>query len=385
MKNKTRVLQLVWRLSTGGAERMVVNIQNHFDETSDVEMRTCVFTPKQNELFEEDVKHRSSVQYIPPFPGNMLPGIIGKVLKKLFYSEYRKKWLLEQVEQFKPDIIHIHLANLAAEMYKTYSSLPKSIKIIYHMHSMPETIMADRRKIIREAISKKEYYPICVTQLQRKSAVNYYGINEDATIIYNGIDETKFLNCKLSFNEICKMKKEFEIALDSFVIGTVGRGAPVKNYPLLAKAANIIAKEKKTTFFVVGEIDEMLKNTIINDAGKATVVFAGQQKDTERLYRIMDVFVLASFYESSSIVTVEAQLSSIPCVISAAISDEVIISDAVVKVSPDDNPQNWANAIQKQKGHSVILNELKRFSFDNSAEMLTMLYKEMGETDFDKM
>ena len=373
MNKKIKVLQIVWRFNTGGAERIVVNFHNYFSNNKDIQIRTLSFTPSKGEIWEKELCG-GDVKYIPQLWYERIPRCMRILPKLIFHKRDRKKWFLSQIIEYKPDIIHIHLANMASELYETCKSLPKTIRIYYHMHSMPEAVPSKYRSNIIKAFSNNTYIPLCVTEQQLQSAKRIYGIS-DSEIIYNGIDESNFTDINLTDEDIKELKDSFKISYDEFVIGTIGRGAPIKNFPLLAKIAAIIAQKRKTVLLMIGEISEELRNCILANSGNAKVIFTGQRSDTNKLYRLFDVFVSTSFYESSSIVTVEAQLSGIPCVISYAISDEVIISNGVTKISPEEKPELWANAIEQIAGSKMELQGEEKFKFENSINNLLRIYK----------
>lgn len=374
---KIKVLQVVWRFNTGGAERMVISFHNHFSKSEEVDIRTLCFTPSKHELWENELASDGSVVYIPEFWADKMSGVIKKIGNRVLKSNYRTNWFLKQVELFQPDIIHIHLANMASELYSACSLLHKNIKVYYHLHSMPEAVPNKFFPNIIKGFKTGVYHPICVTDLQRKSAHKVYGISLDSPIVYNGIDERKFIDLNMSENERKILLASLGIKQHEFVIGCVGRGAPVKNYELLAKVAASHSKIQPSCLLVIGEIPEDLRNTMRSNIGDAHIVFAGQRKDTNKMYRLMNVFVLTSFYESSSIVTVESQLSGTPCVVSSSISDEVIISDSVMKVSPYGSPEEWCKKIQELQGKTVILKDEERFDFYHSVDTLLNIYKDV--------
>lgn len=375
---KIKVMQVVWRFNTGGAERMVVSFHNHFSKSEEVDIRTLCFTPSKHELWEDELSSDGRVVYIPEFWADKMPGIIKKIGNRLFRKRFRSNWFLTQVYEFQPDIVHIHLSNLASELYEVCKSLPSNIKIIYHMHSMPEAVEERFIPNIKKAFASGLYNPICVTELQKSSAEKIYGISDNAIVVRNGIDQTKFTGFLCDSESLEKQRKELAIPVDHFVVGCVGRGAPIKNYPLLAKIAGRLSHERSTTLLIIGEISSKLKETILKESESANVVFAGQRKDTELLYRIMDVFVLTSFYESSSIVTVEAQLSGVPCVISDSISDEVVISDCVSKVSVNTSVDEWVHEIKDSEKKITTINDLNRFDFNNSVQVLLDAYNNLS-------
>lgn len=355
---------------------MVVNFHNHLSKSEDVDIRTLCFTPSKHELWETELALNGGVVYIPEFWADKMPGLIKKIGNRVFKARYRKNWFLKQVGTFQPDIIHIHLANIASELYSVCSSLPKNIKIYYHLHSMPEAVPDKFIANIIKGFKNGVYHPICVTDLQRKSAHRIYGIPLNAPVVYNGIDEKEFIDLRMSEDEKNKLLASLGIKQHEFVIGCVGRGAPIKNYELLTKVAASHSKIQPTCLLIIGEISEDLRNIMLSNIGDAHLVFAGQRKDTNKMYRLMNVFVLTSFYESSSIVTVESQLSGTPCVISSSISDEIIISDSVTKVSPYGSPEEWCKKIQEQKGKFLILKDEERFDINHSIDTLLTIYKE---------
>ena len=55
------------------------------------------------------------------------------------------------------------------------------------------------------------------------------------------------------------------------------------------------------------------------------VIFVGHTNEVTKYLHIMDVFVLPSFTEGLSLVTVEAQVSGLPCVVSTGLPDEIYL------------------------------------------------------------
>ena len=369
----------VWKLNTGGAERIVVNYHNFFKNNCEIiDVKTLCFSCSCGGVLEKEIDTSdSSVVYIPEFWGKRFPKLISKISTRLFYKEYRKKWFVKMVEDYSPNILHIHLANLAAELVDVCKKLPKNIKIIYHLHSMPETIGEKQRRKLKYAIQNKIYNPICVTNLQLESAIKYYNVPVNTPVVYNGINENLYSQIVIDDCEKSNLKKKFGISQNALVIGSVGRGAAIKNYPLIAKAAEILGQRQNVILCIAGEIPNDLKTEIRSIVKTANVVFVGQVADMGKLYKVMDVFVLASFYESSSIVTVEAQLSGIPCVISDRISKEVIISDGVIQLSPETSPDIWAKQILNSVGKEIHLCDRDRFDFNHSARRLLNIYESL--------
>ena len=78
----------------------------------------------------------------------------------------------------------------------------------------------------------------------------------------------------------------------------------------------------------------------------------------------MDCFVFPSFYEGLPVTLIETQAASLPSVISDTITDEVILTDIVTKVSLNSSLQDWIVKIIKyfdyDRSHSYI-NDLNAY------------------------
>ena len=104
-------------------------------------------------------------------------------------------------------------------------------------------------------------------------------------------------------------------------------------------------------------------------------MFTGKRDDVERMYKSMDVFMLTSLFESSSIVTVEAQLSGIRCILSEAIPKSVIISDSVNRLSLNDSIDYWIAALEEGVVCEKKENEAEMFTISKMTEDTCHLYK----------
>ena len=146
------------------------------------------------------------------------------------------------------------------------------------------------------------------------------------------------------------------IAENAVVVGHVARMCDVKNQTFLLEVMAQIVKDApdaRLLFVGDGELRDQLEEKAFQLGIAGRVIFTGSRKDVPDLLRAMDVYVLTSFSEGLSVSAVEAQACGLPCVLSAAVSEETDISGTVRFVSLEESTQVWADTILSQASKTV--------------------------------
>lgn len=127
------------------------------------------------------------------------------------------------------------------------------------------------------------------------------------------------------------------------VIGTVGRLTEHKNLPGLLAAFAIVRREcPRAVLLIVG--DGHLREALAVEARRLqveeAVIFAGARRDLENVYPSLDVFALASTFESLGNVAIEAAAFGKPVVATrvAGLPEAVLDGETGVLVPPRDVP-----------------------------------------------
>ncbi len=170
----------------------------------------------------------------------------------------------------------------------------------------------------------------------------------DITIIHNGIDLKRF-----QFHEAIrdKMRDELNIEKNQIVVGHVGRFSYAKNHEYIMRIAKCM-REKKINFkiLLIGEGEEKCRiKKMAADMGiEKNIIFYGITDTVETLYCAMDIFILPSRFEGYPIVSVEAQASGLPVILSRSITEEVKLTESVdyMGIAPQDI-ENWIGVIIK--------------------------------------
>lgn len=177
-------------------------------------------------------------------------------------------------------------------------------------------------------------------------------------LVKNGIDTNLF-----EFNEESRVKirKQLNVS-DEFLIGHVGRFAKQKNHKYLIKVFNEVLKVKPNAkLLLIGK--GPLKETVIRQAKSLgiyeNIIIKEGITNMEEYYMAMDMLVFPSFYEGLPNVVVEAQATGLPCLISDEITNEVILTDIVKKISIKASPERWARTVLESS--SMIINDRSKY------------------------
>lgn len=134
-------------------------------------------------------------------------------------------------------------------------------------------------------------------------------------VILNATDLDKF---RRDESLRAKIRENWRVDPDAFVIGTVGRLAPEKNYALLLRAAAPLLAEG-SVLVMTGDgterspLEALAKELRITDRTR----FLGEVHNVEEVMSGLDVFTLSSHYEGLPMVLVEAMGASLPVVATA--------------------------------------------------------------------
>lgn len=137
--------------------------------------------------------------------------------------------------------------------------------------------------------------------------------------IKNGVDIDRIETFKTNFNPN-KLKEQMKIPNDAVVVSIIGTVCMRKGQKIFVEAANKIIKEtNKNIFFnIVGARESLYLNEIRqfisdNDINERVNIIS-ECSDVYKYYSISDIFVCASFEESSPLVILEAMAFEIPIV-----------------------------------------------------------------------
>lgn len=169
---------------------------------------------------------------------------------------------------------------------------------------------------------------ICVSKLVYNLQTDKLGEKEKEKfhLVYNGIDPERF-------GKYAKDGKGK--ARSSYVIGYAGRVAPDKGLGMLLAAVKGAHDIQKNILLKLVGADEgnyyrQISNYIRQNHMEEYVIYAGLERDMEKFYRGLDLFILpSSAREAFGLVLCEAMYCEVPVVTSSSGAQAEIVTDGV--------------------------------------------------------
>lgn len=163
-------------------------------------------------------------------------------------------------------------------------------------------------------------------------------------VIYNGIQP---LQANVEQTE--RLRSELGIPSGSHVLGTVARLDPVKNQKMMLQAfAKVLEQKSNCILLIVGDGPSRSElETLTETLGIQTQVrFTGFKTNVADYLALVDIYLLSSRTEGTSMTLLEAMHVSKPCVAtSVGGNPEIVVHGLTGLLSPDDDACEFSNSI----------------------------------------
>lgn len=344
MAEPIQVAQVLNRMDSGGVEAVVMNYYRHMDRSQiqfDFYLAEDSVFPQREEL----ERLGAGIYLIPAYSRPI-------AYHKALYRAFKEK---------KYRIVHAHLSTMS--VFPLFAAWRAGVPVrICHNHTTAhwgEGIKTFLKYILRpfNKIFATDYFA-CGETAGRWMYGNRCFDSGRVTVMPNAIDTEKFA---FDPEARIRLRDELGIPQDAFVVGHVGRFTYAKNHNFLLDIFSGLLKEKSNARLLLigegelmGEIQEKVQGLGIKDS----VIFTGVRKDVNKLYSVMDVFCLPSFYEGMPVVAWEAQANGLPCVFSDVVSRESEKSQNCCFVEKEQDKEKWIELLfnSKQRVENIVPN-----------------------------
>lgn len=169
---------------------------------------------------------------------------------------------------------------------------------------------------------------VAISRATREALVEYEFLPAaKIEVIYNGIE-----TLASDPEQARELRAHLGIAGDDLVLGTVSRLDPVKNQRMMLKAFSLFAgKEPGCWLLIVGDgPDRAMLEEYARQLGiENRVIFTGFQSAPVRYLEIMDIFLLSSHTEGTSMTVLEAMSLGKPCILTRVGGNPELVEDQV--------------------------------------------------------
>ncbi len=306
------------------------------------------------------------------------------------YIEVFERATFEEVESFKPDIIH------AQHLWITpYVASKTSIPYVVTAHGTDLKGFAKDKRYHKYALegARKAQKIITISKQVDREVIDVYGVPSEKTqIVMNGYDEELFFPIEYNRKELLK---EFDINIDfEKIVSFAGKLTHFKGVDVLLKAARIYERDLGQSVATIiagnGELYDEL-NDLKRELKLKNIYFLGHvnQSQLVKLYNIADVSTVPSRTEPFGLVAIEALACATPVVGTNQGGLPDFITKDVGKLVPVDDDMELADAIIDELTRSDKEDRAKmchkyakeNFSWKHSIGEVESLYKQVIEGD----
>lgn len=360
-----RVLHVIDHLGLGGAQSAVLDMVRNRDTTQ----------------FECEV---ATMHGHGPFA--MALEEIGIPVHSLSAKRWPPAYLWSFVQLIKDrryDILHFHLQGANWIAKPLAAALGCGIRIS-HDHASGDLRFRGVKSLLPDALTHFASQRIlAVSPGVRDFLTRWEAVPPDLVrVVPNGIDTTFFQPPTPEERQIAR--QALGILGPVFVVGSMGRLAPEKNFPLLILLAQRLPELQ---FLIAGEGPErpVLEALLVKASLGDRVRLLGQVTDRAGFYDALDAFVLPSLYEGLPMALLEAMASGLPC-ISSNLPDifSALRGGKDGLLCDPDRPETFTDAITQLTDNKFLAKEfgiaarnrcLSGFSAARTAEAVEDLYR----------
>lgn len=297
------VAHIIHRLAVGGLENGLVNLINHMPPERYRHAIVCLtdFTDFRDRIHRKDV-----------------PVIALHKREGLDFGVYTRLWKI--LRSLHPDIVQTrNLSALECLIPAALAGIPGRIHSEHGRDMYDLDGLNVKYNLLRKVIKPLVHHYIAVSTELVDWLVHTVGVRHDrVTQIYNGVDLRRF-HPRIGLRP--SLGPEGFAPPGTFVIGTVGRMAAVKDQLTLVRAfLHLLDIEPggpdRLRLVIIG--DGPLRERVLRllDAAKAGHLswLPGERADIPEIMRGLDLFVLPSLREGISNTILEAMASGLPVV-----------------------------------------------------------------------
>jgi glycosyltransferase involved in cell wall biosynthesis len=364
-----RVLHALGTLDAGGVERWFLQVCKNMDRER-LQFDFCTFGDHAG-MYTNEVKQLGCRVWRCPFTRNMWS--LGRRFRRI-------------VRTGAYDVVHSHV-HLFSGVLLRWAKIEGVRVRIAHSHIAFDdrrTVYgrAYYRRLMKRWIGQYATHGLAASELAGEELFgNGWRSDRRFRILHYGIDVDSFQVAR----KTDAILREFEIPLDSNIVGHVGRFVPQKNHEfVLSVARETVTREPETHFLLVGDgpLRAVMEKRCKEMGLSENVHFAGTRSDIPQIMGAIDVLLLPSLFEGLPVTLIEAQAAGLFCIVSRAVTSEArILPEQVFPMDLSAEISEWAtktiHLLKKGKPdrqHAAKILAESDFNIQRSSALLSQVY-----------
>ncbi|GEA10525.1 glycosyltransferase family 4 protein [Alteromonas sp. KUL49] len=307
--SKVNVLHLTYDMRIGGTETVIKNLIEGADQERFNNEILCI----QPELgpFGEQLRKLGVTITCLDWAGGFDFALIKKIR--------------EIVKQRDIEVLHCH--QYTPWVYGVLAAAFTKTKVIFTEHGRfyPDS-SSWKRRLVNPLLLSLTSRVTAISQATKQALVTYEYVPEKSIrVIYNGINGLSADSCTVS-----ALRNDLNVPEGHLVFGTVARLDPIKNQEMMISAfAKVVKDFSELVLIIVGDGEERQKlERLVDDLHiREFVRFTGYEANPVNHIALMDIFLLSSLSEGTSMTLLEALSLGKPCVVTDAGGNPELIQD----------------------------------------------------------
>jgi glycosyltransferase involved in cell wall biosynthesis len=361
-----KILQILYCLTSGGAERLVLDLSNELSKNNEVHLLTILDDTIDNNGFYKSLLSEEIHYYN------------AKETRGLTLSKFYK--IAKIIKKVKPDIVHFHGQGIFYYCLPSILLLRKP-KYVETLHNSADVLFNNWYSIIFKAVLKMDLVKMVTISGANKLMFEKVCHINTSTLIYNG------RSAAIASPKIEEVKKEINALKNNendIVFINVGRCHRQKNQKMLVTAFNKLhEKGIGYVLLILGDSFDSEKGMEMQAIANPNIHFLGTRLNIIDYYLCADAFCLSSIYEGMPISLIEAYACECVPICTPTSGSSDLIKDGVNGfLSEDFSEASYIASIEKYIAHKDEFNTgiLKKTYDDNfSMEKCTASYSELYE------
>ncbi len=224
------------------------------------------------------------------------------------------------------DILHCH--QYTPYSYGVLAALLTGVRVIYTEHGRfhPDR-HSWKRRLVNPLLNVATEAITAISEATRQALIHHEWFPARAiSVVYNGIRDSTADPATAEADDAHGP----DFPPDTVVFGTIARLDMIKNHRMMLEAFEVVCRQyPQARLLLVGDGPEraVLEEQTRTLGIEASVLFTGFRTDTLRYLTMMDVFLLSSFSEGTSMTLLEAMSHCKPCVVTAVGGNVELIAD----------------------------------------------------------